>query len=428
MILLLSIPPLAWTGRWMWVCTALLAGLLSALSSAMNEIKEEDKQEIRYNVMDAEDVLVELQQQQQQHQAGRNGESSTAAQRLVLLAGLGVLAKKYGRLSSLIQKSEKKAANEEKNNSNNNERKAHVLLQTRIVRLREMALVCQQASYLGLDTLPNDDAVVAASLSLLALVAHQDVVRERHMQEANHYGLNRPIQCMRDALERAKQQDAEQDDTDDGKAQPQPATTTSSNRNSTTTAVEVGVGAVSREQQAAELQRKGCLLLGAVADGDKSMARLVAQEGGIEAIVQAADWYRYHAEVANWALWAIFTLSCEDAPIQTIVVKSDGVPVVIRALKHSVRETVDVARHGIAILFDLMREPQTGTGSDTDATQQPRLDVWKIRNAALTAGIHQAIVAAMEEYPYAVDIIMMGQAILAGTDYKGDVPQYQPIS
>ena len=369
--------------------TALLACLVSALCIAMNDIDEEEKQEIRYNVMIEEDVLREMKSQ-------LKDEPDSVHSRMILTTGLGTLAKKYGRQTALTKAS----------NSGSGDGDAPTqsppIVRKHSERLAEMALVCQEAAYLGFNTNPQNDAVVAASLSLLALVAKQEVVRQRHVEAADVYGLDIPIKCMRDALERAKNvEDNENEPANEAVNGPDDS------------------DEFSPEQQSAELQRKGCLLLGALADGDSSMSRLVAQEGGIQAVLQAVDWYRCHAEVANWALWAIFILSYEDLPNKCIVVEHDGVSVVIRTLK-SVTGSLDVARHGIAILFDLMREQDKSTSG-------PQLDVWKIRNAALNEGVHQAIVGTMKEYSTAMDIIMMGQAILVGTDYQGDIPQYSPI-
>ena len=39
-----------------------------------------------------------------------------------------------------------------------------------------------------------------------------------------------------------------------------------------------------------------------------SIVTKIAEEDGLEAIIDAIDWYRYHAEVCNWGLWTLFTL------------------------------------------------------------------------------------------------------------------------
>jgi hypothetical protein len=109
-------------------------------------------------------------------------------------------------------------------------------------------------------------------------------------------------------------------------------------------------------------------------------------------------------------------------------------------------ETMLVARHGIALTFDLMREPEI--------KESLQVDVWKVRKQALDAGMHDVLVKVMNEVSGAahtglsmqlclteplllssrsqhsgtMDIMMMGSEILAGTDYNGALPQYNPAN
>jgi len=344
--LLLASLPLFFTGRWMWGLIAVVTCLLLSMCFAMDELQEEDKQEIRYNVMTADDILYEMESFEKQSEDKDQG-------RLIVLTGLGALAKKYGR--------QHQPPNPDPEG---------------------LALLCQQAGYVGLRNFPMDDPVVAASLSLLALVAKKSNVRERHIYQADNYGLDSPINCMRQALMRAQKEENQ--------------------------AIEL---------QAAELQRKGCLMLGALADGDVEMARLIVQEGGLEAILEAVNWYRYHADVANWALWAIFILCYENIPNKAVVAQLDGVSIVIQTMRNC-PDSLEVARHGTAILFDLMRENEDNSDNI--------LDVWKIRNVALNAGLHEVIANAMNKFSDAMDIMMMGQELLIGTGYEESVPEFHP--
>lgn len=61
-----------------------------------------------------------------------------------------------------------------------------------------------------------------------------------------------------------------------------------------------------QERISAELQRKGCLYLGALADGDQDIARKIVDEDGMIGLIDMLDWYRFHSDVVNWTLWAIF--------------------------------------------------------------------------------------------------------------------------
>jgi hypothetical protein len=86
-------------------------------------------------------------------------------------------------------------------------------------------------------------------------------------------------------------------------------------------------------------------------------------------------------------------------------------------------DSIDVARHGIAILFDLMRQ-------DNDALVSKKadgLDVWKIRNQALAAGLHPVLARAVQQFgDQAMDIKMMGGEILTGTNFQGDISLATP--
>jgi hypothetical protein len=258
--LLLAAVPLFWTGRWTWGFTVLVLCFTIALFSAMEEMKEEDKYEIRFNVIDAEQILDEMMIAYEQIQEGASASSDTTANPAssgsaikggdptIFYKGLTALAKKYSREQEIRQKNEEP---------------------------HSLPLVCQEAGYIGLISFPADERVVAAAVSILALVSKDIKVRERNLHQADTYGFDRPVQCMRLALRKA--QNAEQEDA-------------------------------RMEQESAELQRKCCLLLGAISDGDAEIACQVVQEGGLEAILDAVKWYRFHADVANWALWAIFIL------------------------------------------------------------------------------------------------------------------------
>jgi hypothetical protein len=128
--------------------------------------------------------------------------------------------------------------------------------------------------------------------------------------------------------------------------------------------------------------------------------------------------------VANWALWAVFILSYETPSNKVRNVELGGVPIIIQTMKN-VTDCRNVARHGIAVLFDLLRDDQK-TNSVGGAAKHQHLDVWQIRKTALAAGLHDAILTAMENFSDNIDIILMGSEILSGTDYRGAVPQYQP--
>jgi hypothetical protein len=249
----------------------------------------------------------------------------------------------------------------------------------------ELELLCQVAAYIVFRLHPDFDDTVAAALSLLALVAKDDKVRERHINEADAYGLNIPIDAMRRSLKRAKSDDEPPDEK--------------------------------TEQQSAELQRKGCLLLGALADGDKDMATQIVDEQGLEVVLDAVKWFRYHEDVANWSLWATFSL-CYDHPVNKHkLLCMGGIQTILQTLTN-IPDSLEVARHGNAVLFDMLR----------DVPGQPNPELPEIRKAAISAGLHSAVMAAMEEFDESTEINMMGQEMMAATGYLGDLPQYRPMS
>eukprot|EP00978_Attheya_sp_CCMP212_P047582 scaffold422199_cov67-Attheya_sp.AAC.1 len=70
----------------------------------------------------------------------------------------------------------------------------------------------------------------------------------------------------------------------------------------------------------------------------------------------------------------------------SLVMKLGGIQRICRAMK-DLPTSLDVARHGIAILFDLMREvPENPTA------------LVQIRTIALNAGVHDVLSRAMEEF------------------------------
>eukprot|EP00978_Attheya_sp_CCMP212_P015846 scaffold40973_cov50-Attheya_sp.AAC.15 len=124
----------------------------------------------------------------------------------------------------------------------------------------ELEILCQDAVYIVLDLYPCNDDAVSAAISLLALIAKDKEVRRRHIEEADKFGLNVPVKAMRDALKRAKIQDVE--DSEEARKV---------------------------EWRSAELQRKGCLMIGALADGDPEMATKLVDEDGLEAALDAME-------------------------------------------------------------------------------------------------------------------------------------------
>jgi hypothetical protein len=370
--------PLFWMGNYVvGLCFVLIGLLYTVAGNLMTRIPEEDQCAIRYNIWSADDVVADLLKWQAQSQSLEDSVDTKQQKEryhAVTSVALAALAKKFcarQRQKQLLQQSSSASSTKKLDDDESN----------------QMSLCCQEAVYMSLKSFGEcDDAVVAASFALLALVAKSDGVRERHLQQADAYGLDVIVECMKKAMIRSQEYDN-----------------------------------VSKEQEAAELQRKACLMLGALSDGNADIARQVVEEGGLKAVLNACTWYRVHEEVANWALWAVFILCYENAVNKVTLVEEDGIPIVLQTMKNC-PDSVEVARHGTAILFDLLREQHDEAGND-----HPRLDVWKIRNTALVAGLHESVVHAMMKFSgnANMDIMMMGREILVKTGYLGVIPEPQ---
>ena len=243
----------------------------------------------------------------------------------------------------------------------------------------ELEKICQEAAYMVLRMYPSNDAVVSAAISLLAVVVGDTDVRRRNIEEADKFGLNEPINALKDGLTRSKQAvDPAEDD----------------------------------ERMSAELQRKGCLLLGALSDGDKDMSTQIVDEDGLICITDALDWFRYHEEVCNWGLWAIFALCYDHKGNKAELIKLDGIRKICRVMK-DVPDSLEVARHGIAVLFDMLREMPESV-----------MNVSEIRRIAVGAGMHEVVKNAMDQFPQSKEIMMMGQSMLVATGYQGEIPHF----
>ena len=311
-------------------------------------------------------------------------------------------------------------------------------------------------------------------------------VRVRNLYQTKEYGLHVPIQAMRNSLKRAKQRDEQQqkDERD--------------NRNENDDD--------EHEIIAAELQRKACLYLGALTDqssggGDdnsksetpsestskststndvdvdvdvddppkeKDKAKTkniiattaeiqtkIVQEDGLQAIFESIHWFRYHNQVVNWGLWAIFVLCLDHSGNKVQFVRLGGVKRVIDAIRVIVDDyrnssnsgnrdededgggdlenesaVREVARHGIAILFDVLRYDNTTPSSSSTSTSisnhhnLPKVDFMQVRRLALLAGMHEVVRDAMVAFDNCVEIMMMGQQLLVATGFTGEIPHF----
>uniref|UniRef100_A0A7S2L506 Uncharacterized protein n=1 Tax=Leptocylindrus danicus TaxID=163516 RepID=A0A7S2L506_9STRA len=243
-------------------------------------------------------------------------------------------------------------------------------------------LSCQDISYAVLGKFPHNDIICTEAFSLLILVAGTNEVKERTINESETYGIDVPLRIMRESLHRIKQVNG-----DDGLIE-------------------------ERERIVAELQRKGALLLGAYGDGDKDMATIVVDEDGIDCLLEAASFFRKHQGVCKWVLWALFILCYDHIENQQHFVRLDGIQKVC-CLLGTTENSIDSQRHGIALLFDSLRENPLGPNKIT------------ARMIAVSAGIHGIVGKSMSLYAKeSPEILLMGKQILVGTGYRGEIPQF----
>jgi hypothetical protein len=246
MFLLVACLPLGLAVSASWAVTALIGAMILATCNAVQEITDEDKLEIRYNILHPDHIVQEMvdceasvrKEKQDNQDKGSTLQLSKA--RLVVETGMTALVKQYTKRQR--QKQLSPDADGEPNH--------------------HLALLCQEAAYIALRLFTNDTAIVASALSLLSLVAKTVEVRDRHCSDSN-YTIELPIRSMRESLRQAQTVQSSSSNTIDEAA----------------------------EQQVAELQRKGCLLLGALSDGNEQLARQIVQNGGMEAAIDAMNWF-----------------------------------------------------------------------------------------------------------------------------------------
>ncbi len=309
----------------------------------------------------------------------------------------------------------------------------------------------------------DHDRVQSAAMALLALSAKHESVRERNMHEADVYGLDLPIKVMQSSLQILGSIKRDSDNDNDKVRVDEDI---------------LGEGETV-ETIAAELQRKCCLYLGALADSTNansatsttnstmSLSTVIAQEDGLEAILNTMGWFRFHSHVINWALWAVFHICYDHIPNQCLFVRLDGIQKVCMVMDNIVNdwnkakakatcsealndnrdddndalalaamrdEAKEVARHGIAILFDLLRyDEKKGDHYNSDNKSYnsgahaytARKDFMHVRRIALNAGMHVTVKNAMMAFDDNTEIMMMGQQMLIATGYNGDIPKFE---
>jgi hypothetical protein len=340
-------------------------------------------------------------------------------------------------------------------------------------------LISQQVSYSALRTFQESDEVIAAALSLLALCAKSKLIQKRciHLQTENgEYGMVVPIEAIKSSLQRTKTYIPL---TNSNGSNLRTNNNNNDDNNNNNDDDE-------KEQLAAEVQRRGCIYLGALSDESNAtttktntktnntsnshenlheLSKHIVQCGGLECILQSIDWFRYHLHVINWALWSIFNLCYDHVDNKGELIRFNGVKKICVAMKNILedgckknndgtstpgtsrhcddydnndnddeKERLEVARHGIAIFFDLLRQEDvslvntmntSGTCTSSGVNDSLTLNFIQARRIALNAGLHDILLLSMHRFPHDSQIMMMGQQILIATGYIGKIPSYQ---
>jgi len=356
-ILILAGFPLLLSGQYLLGLLTIFFALALAVSQGVTEA---DKLKIRFDALSAENILDELNKLSETNVVDEAGKGNTLRKTPMndeetrikqYVEGLSALGRKYSKSSDK----------------------------------HKFSLSYQQFAFTTMRLYPENDDIIAGSVSLLALVAKDPQVRKRFKYKPDEFGLNRPITVLRNLLDRAKKEDDEK-----------------------------------KEETLAEIVRKGCLFLGAVCNEgqDIGLSSVVVSEGGVELILDAANWFRFHEDVANWALWALFTLSYDQLAVKVHLLRLQGIQSICGLMKNN-PTSLEVNRHGTALLFDLLRENQT------TSTNGLTWDPWEVRKIALASGLHDRLLSTMNEFSDSNDIMMMGQEMLIGTGYRGDIPKYE---
>mmetsp|Transcript_18336 Transcript_18336/g.37649 ORF Transcript_18336/g.37649 Transcript_18336/m.37649 type:complete len:374 (+) Transcript_18336:76-1197(+) len=349
--------PLLLSGQLFWGVLSILLALVLAGSQGVTEA---DKIEIRFNALTPENLLDDLQKLAETDFDKAIGKKNTS-RKTHLNDGETRIKYYVEGLSALGPKYSK---------SNDKDK---------------LSLRYQQLAFKIIGLFPQNDQIIAGAISLLALIAKDPRVRKRFKYQTENYGLNIPIFVLKKVLERAKEENDE-----------------------------------AKEELLAEILRKGCLFLGAMCNDDKDLglSSVVVSEGGLELILEAAKWFRLHEDFSNWALWAVFTLSYDQRSVKAELVRLQGIQTICGLMENN-PTSLEVNRHGTALLFDLLRENQNTDGITWDP--------WEVRRIALASGLHDRLLCAMNAFADSRDIIMMGQEMLIGTGFRGDIPKYEHI-
>ncbi|GMI54419.1 hypothetical protein ScalyP_jg5918 [Parmales sp. scaly parma] len=198
---------------------------------------------------------------------------------------------------------------------------------------------------------PNDDLIGNVCFGLMTAFATSKSFATAIVEEADTKGIDTHIKFMKRSLERSKNES----ETDE-----------------------------KSQVAAAELQRKGALMLGAIADQSIPLAVLLAKEDALAVVLDAMKWFKNDAPVVQWCIFALFNLCYDNTHNKCLLIEIGGIDVLVSAVGSFANGGGEIVRQGVGILFDLMRIT-------------PEIDYNKVRGAALAAGVLEVLAKIKEE-------------------------------
>mmetsp|Transcript_8905 Transcript_8905/g.25461 ORF Transcript_8905/g.25461 Transcript_8905/m.25461 type:complete len:379 (-) Transcript_8905:32-1168(-) len=148
----------------------------------------------------------------------------------------------------------------------------------------------------------------------------------------------------------------------------------------------------------ADVQRVGCMVIGALADGSNDIKTMVVDEGFLQLALEVLHWYQLHEGVSEWVLWSIFNTTFAHASNKVELHRKGGLVDVISAMKRF-QDALRVQQHGMGILYNCLMV-------------DVKLDVSSMRKAALSHGLKAALESAVEKHGTAKIVESMATAML----------------
>jgi len=97
-------------------------------------------------------------------------------------------------------------------------------------------------------------------------------------------------------------------------------------------------------------QKRGCMLLGQLADGSLKLQTSIVDEGGIEFIIDSMKWYRKHSHIQQWGIWALLQLTFEHPANNGYLLRKGGIEIILDAMKNH-NTAADIHGQGLGLIL-----------------------------------------------------------------------------